>query len=67
MATLNIREIDDAAAERVRRLAGMAGLTLGQYIDKVSWIHAEALMPDVRNRSIYEVFDKIGLGTPEAK
>ena len=39
MATLNIRQLDAAAAARIKRAAEVRGLTLAQYLAKLALLH----------------------------
>jgi hypothetical protein len=39
MATLNIREIDDEAAGRIKRAAQVRGWTIGQYLARLYELH----------------------------
>ncbi|HEY8768002.1 MAG TPA: hypothetical protein VIP09_12210 [Dehalococcoidia bacterium] len=39
MTTLNIRNIDDAAAAKLKRGSDMRGLTLAQYLAKLADLH----------------------------
>lgn len=39
MATLNIRNIDEGAAERIGRAARVRGITLGQYLARLVDLH----------------------------
>ena len=58
VATLNVRPIEDAAAARIKRAAAARGLTIGQYLAKLSQLHEALLTADEPN----EALEETGLG-----
>lgn len=43
MATLNIRGISPEGAARIKRAAQVRGITLGEYLDRLSQLHQSML------------------------
>lgn len=64
MATLNIRAIDDDAAARVKRAAEIRGLTIGQYVAKLTTLHdAARQLADNGDDALQTELTAIGLQT----
>jgi len=64
MTTLNIRNIDDAAAAKLKRGADMRGLTLGQYLAKLAELHDRArARADAGDDGLQAELESVGLQT----
>lgn len=59
MATLNIRNIDDDAAERIKRAAAARQMTLGAYIAALADLHRRAV--DAPDEGMRRLLDASGL------
>lgn len=63
-ATLNVRGIPTEAVERIKRAATLRGLTIGQYLDRLSQLHAVARQhADNGNASLQAELQALGLET----
>lgn len=69
MTTLNVRNIDDQAAERIKRAAHARGMTVGQYLAKLIDLHdamralADTPTSDGRWRQVAVELEGLGLQT----
>lgn len=64
MATLNIRNIDDDGAARVKRAAGVRGMTLGEYVAKLAALHDVArARADAGDDGLQAELEALGLAT----
>lgn len=64
VATLNIRDIDSAAAARIKQAAHARGWTMGKYLAALSALHdAARQLADNGDRKIADALDALGLET----
>lgn len=64
MATLNIRNIDNNAAERAKRAAAARGMTLGQYVAALVSLHdAARARADAGDAGLLAELQAVGLET----
>lgn len=65
--TLNIRNIDADAVERLKRAAGVRGLLIGQYVARLADLHeAVRARADAGDDALQAELDALGLGTVRA-
>lgn len=57
MASLNVRPIEDEAARRIKRSAAARGLTIGQYLAKLSELHEGLLTSPASAKAQLEGLD----------
>jgi hypothetical protein len=64
MATLNVRNIDEAAVARLKRAAAARGLSLGPYLDLLSRLHDIArARADAGDDALQAEMETLGLAT----
>lgn len=63
MATLNVRGIDEAAREDIKRAAQARGLSVAQYIERLLELHQRALARTEYdyNNQVQALLDDVGL------
>jgi plasmid stability protein len=67
MATINIRNIDDAAHRRIRAAAAARGWSLGRYLAQLSLLHeAVRARADAGDEALRAELDALGLDTISA-
>lgn len=67
MATLNIRDIDDTAAARIKQSAHVRGLTMGQYLARLAQLHDVArARADAGDDALTAELTALGLATVTA-
>ena len=61
LTTLNVRNIDRRAVERIKASAAARRMTLGEYIDRLSQLHTACLLIGPEPEYVEATLEEVGL------